>query len=63
MVPPRDSETLDFCEQSLAMRKDDEDVFVRRITGCGINKGIGNVGVVHVKVATKDAPQDTLKCR
>jgi hypothetical protein len=45
------------------MREDDEDVFVGRITSCGIDEGIGNVCVVHVKVATKDAPEDTLKGR
>jgi hypothetical protein len=43
--------------------EDDEDVFVRRVSGCGIDERIGNVCVVHVKVATKDAPEDALKGR
>ena len=53
----------DFCKQCLAMREDDKDVLVRRVTGCSIDERIGNVCVVHVKVTTKNTPEDTLEGR
>jgi hypothetical protein len=43
------------------MREDDKDVLVRRAAGCGIDKRIGNVCMVHVKVTAKDTPEDALK--
>jgi hypothetical protein len=43
------------------MREDDKDVLVRCVAGCSIDERIGNVSVVHVKVTTKDTPEDALK--
>jgi hypothetical protein len=43
------------------VREDDEDVFVRRISSCGIDERVGNICVVHVEVAMKDAPENALK--
>jgi hypothetical protein len=43
--------------------EDDKNVFVRRVAGCSIDERIGNVCVVHVKVTTKDTPEDALKGR
>ena len=40
------------------MHKDDEYILVCRAAGCSIDEGIGNVGVVHVEVATEDTPED-----
>ncbi len=51
----------DLGEQSVAVRKDDEHVFVGRAAGRSVDEGLGNVGVVHVKVATEDAPEHALK--
>jgi hypothetical protein len=53
----------DFRKQCLAMREDDKDVLVCRVAGCSIDKRIGNVRVIHVKVTAKDAPEDALKGR
>jgi hypothetical protein len=43
--------------------KDNENIFVRRASSCGIDERICNVCVVHVEVATKDTPEDTLEGR
>ena len=51
----------DFGEQRIAVRKDDEHVLVSRAAGRSIDEGISDIGVVHVKVATEDAPQHALK--
>lgn len=53
----------DFRKQCLAVGEDDKNVFVRRVAGCSIDERIGNVCVVHVKVTTKDTPEDALKGR
>ena len=39
-------------KQSFAMRKDYEHILIGLVPGHGIDKGVGNVHVVHVKVAT-----------
>jgi hypothetical protein len=51
----------DLGEQCVAVRKDDEHVLVGRAAGRGVDEGIGNVGVVHVKVATEDTPEHALE--
>jgi hypothetical protein len=43
------------------VREDYEYVLVGRAAGRGVDKGIGNVGVVHVEVATEDAPEYALE--
>jgi hypothetical protein len=53
----------DFRKQCLAMREDDKDILVGRVAGCSIDKRIGNVCVVHVKVTAKDTPEAALKGR
>jgi hypothetical protein len=51
----------DLGEQGVAVRKDDEHVLVGQAAGRSVDEGLGNVGVVHVKVSTGDAPEHTLK--
>jgi hypothetical protein len=50
-----------FCEQGFAVSKDDKNILVGSIAGRGIDEGIGNVNVIHIKVTTKDAPEDALE--
>ena len=44
------------------MSKDDEDILSSLDTTRSIDEGLGNVGVVHVKITTEHAPQHVFKC-
>lgn len=43
------------------MSEYDEDVLASFGSGVGINKGLRNVGLVHVEITTQDTPKHTFK--
>ena len=44
------------------MCENDEDILTCFGSSGGIDEGLSNVSVVHIKVATKDTPEDTFEC-
>lgn len=43
------------------MCEDDEDVLANLGASRAVDKGLGNVDVVHVEIATQHAPEDTFE--
>lgn len=52
----------DLGEQGISVSKDNEDILASLRTSDGVDKWFGDVGVVHVKVTAKNAPEHALKC-
>lgn len=57
------SDLADLGEELLAVGEDDEDVLADFGSGGGVDEDLVDVGVVHVKIAAQDTPEDSLKGR
>lgn len=53
----------DFGQERITMGEDDEDVLSSLLASDRVDEGLDNIGVIHVKVASKDTPQNTLERR
>lgn len=53
----------DLGKENVVVSKDEEHILAGLVASGRIDKGLGNVGVVHVQVATKKAPENALEGR
>jgi hypothetical protein len=52
----------DLVDDLLSMGEDDEDALVHLLVGLGVDDGLLNLALVHVKVTAESTPQDALEC-